>query len=218
MLTRGAGLIALEREADRSHRSGVGFAVAFVDLDGLKQVNDLHGHAAGDAALRTVGDMLTSGLRPYDIALRYGGDEFVCVLSGSSVAEAYARLRQLQRALSSPPLGIEVTFGAVAWRRGEDTDSLLARADAAFYEVRRSSRGIESGAARPAGADTDEESAVLAHGLLNSAAFLMIGAESLQETGSGMTEGDRAHLLERMYARASSISDGLKEIIRSGGT
>src|SRR5437588_8461502 len=141
VLQRGAGLIALEREVARSARSRDPFVVAFIDVDGLKHINDEYGHGSGDEALRTLGETLRTGLRSYDLALRYGGDEFVCILPGFGAAEAAARFRLLQGELASGQVPVSGTFGAAEWQPGEDSDALLARADSALYEVRRAVRG-----------------------------------------------------------------------------
>ena len=206
VLQRGAGLIALEREVARSTRSGDTFVVAFIDVDGLKRVNDDLGHGSGDEILRILGETLRSGMRSYDLALRYGGDEFVCILPGFGVAEAEARFRTLQAKLASGPVPVSVTFGLAEWRPGEDTEALLARADAALYEVRRTLRGGSGEAAF----ERDEGSAVTAHGLLNSSAVVSMGITTLQAHWDGMPDPERAHLLQRMLAHASFLDDRLK--------
>ena len=71
---------ALEREMDRSARSGRGFCLLMMDLDELKGINDRHGHHAGDVVLREIADRIRSGVRRIDVAARYGGDEFVALL------------------------------------------------------------------------------------------------------------------------------------------
>ena len=87
-LRRGVGLVALQREMDRTRRTREQLIVAFVDVDGLKTVNDRDGHAAGDALLRTVVSLVTEEFRSYDLMLRFGGDEFVCSFSGDGLVLA----------------------------------------------------------------------------------------------------------------------------------
>ena len=212
VLQRGAGLIALEREMARSTRSGDTFVVAFIDVDGLKRVNDEQGHGSGDELLRILGETLRSGMRSYDLALRYGGDEFVCILPGFGVAEAEARFRLLQARLASGPVPVSVTFGVAEWRPGEDTESLLARADAALYDVRRKARGTEQSREDPS--QDDGASAVLAHTLLNSSAVVSMGIATLEAHWDALLGTERLHLLQRMLTHASLIDVRLKELTR----
>ena len=212
LLQRGAGLIALEREIARSDRSGDGFVIVFIDVDGLKLINDEYGHGSGDRALRTVGETLRARLRSYDLALRYGGDEFVCILPGFGVAEAEARLAALQAELTSGPDPVPITFGVAEWRAGEGTESLLARADAALYDIRRKARGTEQ--SREATAQDDGASAVLAHTLLNSSAVVSMGITTLEAHWDALLGTERLHLLQRMLTHASLIDVRLKELTR----
>jgi diguanylate cyclase (GGDEF)-like protein len=76
-------LVELEHEIDRTRRSNGELVTAFVDVVGLKIVNDTYGHAAGDRLLRNVVTALRKWLRSYDLVIRYGGDEFVCVLAAA---------------------------------------------------------------------------------------------------------------------------------------
>jgi diguanylate cyclase (GGDEF)-like protein len=138
LLQRGVGITALEREVARSGRSGEPVVVAFIDVDGLKHINDEQGHASGDAVLRTLGEALRKGMRVYDIALRYGGDEVVCVLPGFAIEQAVARFDALRAELAAGPVPVSVTVGLAEWRPGETSDAVLARADAAMYGLRDS--------------------------------------------------------------------------------
>src|SRR6202165_791873 len=88
-LRRGTGLTALQREIARAHRvGGDGIVVAFMDVDGLKHVNDTAGHAAGDQLLREVAAAIRERGRSYDLVFRYGGDEFVCALVDVTLEQA----------------------------------------------------------------------------------------------------------------------------------
>jgi diguanylate cyclase (GGDEF)-like protein len=209
VLQRGAGLIALEREIARSARSNDPFVVAFIDVDGLKRINDERGHGSGDEVLKTLGEALRTRLRSYDLALRYGGDEFVCILPGFGVAEADARFRDLQARLAQGPVPVSVTFGLAEWRPGEGSEALLARADAALYDVRRTVRHDSSPASSP---EQEPASNVLAHRLLNSAAVLAMGVTTMQEHWDRMPDAEREHLLERMLTHASFLDDRLKKV------
>jgi diguanylate cyclase (GGDEF)-like protein len=137
---RGAGLLELEREVVRAQRTNTLLTVAFLDVDNLKVVNDSGGHASGDRLLIRVATALRHRLRSYDLVIRYGGDEFVCVLPDVRTTEADERFALVNADLA--PHG-SVTVGVVTADPGEGWQTVVARADAAFYAVRvaRSSGG-----------------------------------------------------------------------------
>ena len=139
--TRMFGLEEVSRELDRSHRVGGSLVLAFVDVDGLKQVNDDEGHLAGDALLKLVGETIRANVRPYDLIVRYGGDEFVCAMPNVSGPEATARFKEIVAALKSANPEHSVSFGIAEADRGDSLHDLLARADAALLEARRSRPG-----------------------------------------------------------------------------
>ena len=160
----------------------------------------------------TLGETLRTGLRSYDLALRYGGDEFVCILPGFGVVEAEARFGAIQAKLAQGPVPVSVTFGIAEWRPGEDTDALLTRADAALYEVRRALRGGDGSRDDPP--DDDATSAVAAHRLLNSSAVVSMAATTLLAQWDDMPAPDRIHLLERVLRHASKVDDHLRGVTR----
>jgi diguanylate cyclase (GGDEF)-like protein len=140
-LRRERGTFGLQHEIDRARRSGERLVVAFVDVDGLKQVNDGDGHAAGDQVLRAVAAALLGGLRSYDLVVRYGGDEFLCGLPGSDLEGARRRLDAVAGILADRNPSASVSMGLAELTDSDTLDLLIARADAALYADRRDARG-----------------------------------------------------------------------------
>src|SRR5438477_1699259 len=134
VLRRAAGVAAAEREMARARRHSTPLTVAFIDVDGLKEANDARGHAAGDAMLRGLTAALKEGLRAEDIVLRYGGDEFVCVMPGMAVRDARAKLSDIQDGAAAA--GIRFCVGLAQLQRPEDVVALFARADRELYEFK----------------------------------------------------------------------------------
>jgi diguanylate cyclase (GGDEF)-like protein len=134
-------MVDLRREIDRARRSDGALILAFVDVDGLKAINDTHGHAAGDRALRAVAVALLGGLRSYDLVVRHGGDEFLCGLPGSDLAGAQRRFDAVAKTLIEHNPGTSVSIGLTELAAPDTLDSLIARADAALYATRRNTRG-----------------------------------------------------------------------------
>ena len=89
------------RELDRARRAGSQFSLVLLDLDDFKGINDEHGHLSGDRALQEVANALRETTRPYDVCVRYGGDEFVVLLASNGRAEAEQQRRRLQDAVSA---------------------------------------------------------------------------------------------------------------------
>jgi diguanylate cyclase (GGDEF)-like protein len=134
---RGVGLADLEREIDRAHRTAAPLVLAFVDVDHLKRINDKDGHLAGDHRLRDVAAALRAGLRSYDLITRFGGDEFVCALSGVHRDEVKRRFDELTEQLRSGSSGDSVTVGLAELEHDDDAERLIARADMALLDGRR---------------------------------------------------------------------------------
>jgi len=147
----------LRRETKRAHRSARPLSLLFVDLDGFKTVNDVHGHLCGSRALVEVATVIKASARETDIAARFGGDEFVLVLPETGAPGAYAageRVRDriaAHRFLAEDGLDVRLTASvgvATLPDVAESGDDLLSAADRAMYEVKdRGKNGIQ--AARP---------------------------------------------------------------------
>ena len=123
---------ALSAEVARADRTGEPFTVAFIDVDGLKSVNDRGGHAAGDELLATVAECLRQGVRRCDTVARVGGDEFVIALPNTPESAAEAMMDRLRR---DAPASFSV--GVAQRRPHEGPRSLVERADAEMYRRKR---------------------------------------------------------------------------------
>jgi diguanylate cyclase (GGDEF)-like protein len=127
---RGAGMEQLQHEIDRARRFREDLVVTFVDVDGLKRVNDSEGHLAGDALLVAVADSLRSRLRSYDLVMRFGGDEFVCVLPNAELDKVRQRFADVSAALASGPVAATITVGFAELAEDDSAEDLVKRADA----------------------------------------------------------------------------------------
>jgi len=128
---REAGQLALRHEIERAQRADGRFMVAFIDVDGLKRVNDEWGHAAGDKVLTDLVAVVRSRLRPYDPIVRYGGDEFVCGLGGVGAHEVEARFDAIRQQMRDRA-GVGVSVGLALLGHGDTLEELIARADTAL--------------------------------------------------------------------------------------
>jgi diguanylate cyclase (GGDEF)-like protein len=128
-LTRAAGLMDLEHELDRCRRTSVRLVVAYVDVVGLKKLNDSAGHAAGDDLLRRVVTLMEANLRSYDLVIRVGGDEFLSVMSSMTLIEARRRFERVAAAVAESPGGGGIRTGFAELEPTDTPADLMARAD-----------------------------------------------------------------------------------------
>ncbi len=140
---RGAWEQALPRELARARRDGKPLCVALLDLDDFKVLNDERGHQAGDRVLKECASAWASTLRTTDVIARFGGDEFSLVLPGCGIEDA---LMLIERLRSVTPLGQTVSAGVAGWDGLEPAATLVARADRALYESKRSGRDCTAAA------------------------------------------------------------------------
>jgi diguanylate cyclase (GGDEF)-like protein/putative nucleotidyltransferase with HDIG domain len=149
----------LTRELSRAERLKSEVALLVMDCDDFKEINDTHGHHVGDRALREVASVLKAGVRPYDLCVRYAGDEFIVVLSGCGADEAERKRLELKKAMADVtfearpgkrvPLSISVG-AAVYPHDGETYEALLAAGDARMYRDKTSRRGSGRSTSRAA--------------------------------------------------------------------
>ena len=134
---------ALEREIARGDRSGRAFCLVMLDLDDLKSVNDRFGHVSGDQVLRSVADVVRSGVRKIDVAARYGGDEFVALLPETDPTGGWVAAEKIRQMVAEQGMpGIDpaptVSVGVVSYPAdGRSADALLVSADRAMYASKR---------------------------------------------------------------------------------
>lgn len=149
MLNRRAILERFSDELERAYLARASLAVAMIDIDHFKQINDIHGHLVGDSVLVHCARHLKKRLRHADIIGRYGGEEFLVLLPSTDAEGALAVLDALRMSLARAPavvdgLSIPVCFSAGVWcgtpEPGDSTANLIARADVALYEAKASGR------------------------------------------------------------------------------
>jgi two-component system, cell cycle response regulator len=139
----------LEELIQRVNQDGIGAAVLLFDIDHFKQVNDTHGHAAGDDVLRVLAARAMNSVRTVDLVARLGGEEFVVVMPETDLANAAAVAERLRFAVAREPftvraadlkLSVTISVGVAAAAGGDDRDSLLKRADDALYGAKTGGR------------------------------------------------------------------------------
>ena len=136
---------ASRRELARAHRTGTQIAIAHIDLDDFKDLNDTYGHEAGDKALVHLVALFHQSMRPTDLLGRFGGEEFVLMLPDTSVSDAAAVLARFQSEFSARPIaGTDCTMsfsaGVVAHGVDELIEETIRRADAATYVAKRAGK------------------------------------------------------------------------------
>ena len=143
----------IARELARADRLRAEVALVVMDLDDFKDINDTFGHHIGDLALREVAAVLRTAIRPYDICVRYAGDEFIVVVSGCSREEAESKRRELQQVVDSIRLEVQpnvsiplmMSAGAAVFPHdGESYEALLAAADSRMYRDKSERRAART--------------------------------------------------------------------------
>ena len=145
--SRGATLDLLSSELQRGFRSHTPTGILMIDLDHFKSVNDTHGHLAGDAVLKEAARRISNAVRSYDFVGRYGGEEFLAVLSNCTRTELIVVAERIRSAVaeaaivaSATSIKITVSIGGVVASDKTPDLELLSIADSALYEAKRSGR------------------------------------------------------------------------------
>ena len=126
---------SMNQEVARAHRGNSSFGVIMFDLDKFKLLNDTRGHEAGDAVLCAVASLLLENIRAGDVACRFGGDEFIVLMPGTSLDAATSKALQLDLQLRAQ--GVECSTGVAAYPdHGSSAVAILKSADAALYRAK----------------------------------------------------------------------------------
>lgn len=139
-------LAVLAAEVEQAERQGSDLAIAVLDIDHFKRINDRLGHAVGDQVIRRIAQICAQMIRNTDFVGRVGGEEFVIVLSGTSPEMAIAVAERIRRAIENEDwalLGVDpvtASIGLACFVCGMDSDQFLARADGALYRAKRDGR------------------------------------------------------------------------------
>jgi len=136
----------ISEEIERCSREGTGFALAFIDLDNFKLVNDQYGHLVGDKVLKQIANILTENIRKSDVLARYGGDEFVLLMPETGKEQAERVMQRIENAIAASAffknIKIGLSGGVAIFPEDSDTlDKLLTVADARMYKYKKKGAG-----------------------------------------------------------------------------
>ena len=155
VVNRRAFVRQLTRMIAFTHRYGVPASVVYFDVNNMKQINDAHGHPAGDAALRHIATVLRDNIRSSDIVGRLGGDEFGVILAQTDEEQAHGKAAALAEAIAGAPLSwagvklpVSAAYGVHSFSGNDDPQRAIEAADRAMYEQKRT---LVHAAAEPAG-------------------------------------------------------------------
>ncbi|EMR12441.1 response regulator receiver modulated diguanylate cyclase [Methylophaga lonarensis MPL] len=141
----------LMREIELAKRQQAPFSLLIIDIDNFKQINDALGHAAGDQAIRSMGDLLKSMLRQTDSAYRFGGEEFTLLLSHTEHEDAMMVAERLRQSIAElkcvngeSSFGFTVSIGVAGYCKSDNASSIFKRADRALYQAKHSGKNTIS--------------------------------------------------------------------------
>lgn len=137
----------VQREMNLAMRYGKSLAIIFLDIDHFKAINDRYGHECGDVTLASVAKWIKKSLRNSDVVFRYGGEEFVVLLSETNLAGAEQVAERIRRSIESHTLSYDmstlkltVSLGVSALRADDNADTFVKRADGAMYKAKNTGR------------------------------------------------------------------------------
>jgi diguanylate cyclase (GGDEF)-like protein len=137
----------IQREISLSQRYGKSLAILFLDIDHFKNINDSHGHDCGDITLAAVANCIKKSMRTSDILFRYGGEEFVVVLSETGLTGAKVLAERIRRSIAASTIAYDMSalrvtasIGVAALRPDDTADSFVKRADEAMYQAKHGGR------------------------------------------------------------------------------
>jgi diguanylate cyclase (GGDEF)-like protein len=137
----------LRREAERSVRKNTPLSIIILDLDHFKNINDTHGHLAGDQVLKNLAKTLNSSARQSDLSFRYGGEEFLVILDATNPRQAKQIAERLRSSISqqnfyygAKPIPVTASLGCATLNKGESLEDFIGRADKALYIAKNSGR------------------------------------------------------------------------------
>jgi len=133
----------LDKEVNRTQRYGNNLSLLMIDLDSLKQINDHHGHRAGDAVLLHVAEQIVACIRDTDVAARYGGDEFAIILPNTSLSDAMHVAERMVKNISRKPvhtdgreLNVSVSVGLGQYHQDQSIEDFMNETDAAMFNAK----------------------------------------------------------------------------------
>lgn len=136
---------SIMKEIARARRGGAALSLVMCDLDFFKQVNDTYGHDVGDEVLKSFAKLIASTIRSFDIATRFGGEEFTILMPGADMMQAMTIAERIRSALDRfnldiPSKRITASFGVATLSSSDNPDSLLKKADLAMYRAKATGR------------------------------------------------------------------------------
>ncbi|AAC06416.1 GGDEF domain-containing protein [Aquifex aeolicus] len=134
-----------EKELAKAKRYGYNFSILMIDIDNFKKINDTYGHDVGDLVLKKISEILKRNVRGADLVARFGGEEFIVMLSNTNLNGAVKKAEQLRRMIEQTPielpngekLRVTVSIGVSTYRGHESLEELIKEADQALYEAKR---------------------------------------------------------------------------------